>query len=152
MPYVFSPECDHAFNMLKKALISAPIVRSPDCSRPFELMCDASYFAIGEMLGQRHNKVFHAVYYASKTLIETQINYTTTEKELLVVASAFDKFRSYLVGTEVIVYTRYAAIKYLIAKKDTKPRSIRCVLLIQEFDLEIMDKKGVENLVVDHLS
>ena len=125
VPFVFSQECLESFNLLKEALISAPIVKTPDWSKPFELMCDASDFAIGAVLGQWHIKVFHTIYYASKTLIEAQINYTTTEKELLVVVFAFDKFRPYLVGTKVIVYTDHAAIKYLIAKKDAKPRLIR---------------------------
>ncbi|EOX99750.1 Polyprotein, 77260-80472, putative [Theobroma cacao] len=82
-------------------------------------------------------KILHPIYYASRTLNEAQANYTTTEKELLAIVFAFDKFRSYLVGTKVIVYTNHAAIKYLIEKKDAKPRLIRWVLLLQEFDLEI---------------
>jgi hypothetical protein len=103
-------------------------------------------------LDQRKEGRVHVVYYASKTLSEAQLNYVTTEKELLVVVFAFEKFRSYIVYLKVIVYTDHATIKYLLAKKDAKPRLIRWILLLQEFNVEIRDKKGVENVVVDHLS
>ncbi|XP_062114280.1 uncharacterized protein LOC133825338 [Humulus lupulus] len=91
-------------------------------SLPFELMCDASEFAVGAVLGQRKEKIFHSIYYASKTLADAQLNYTTTEKELLAVVFAFDKFEAYLVGTKVVVYTDHS------------------------------DRKGTENQVADHLS
>ena len=81
-----------------------------------------------------------------------QCNYTTTEKELLAIVFTLDKFRSYLLGSKVIVFSDHAALKHLLAKKESKPRLIRWILLFQEFDLEIKDRKGAENPVADHLS
>ena len=151
-PFDFNDECLDAFYFLKKALVSAPIIQPPDWTRPFEIMCDASDYAVGAVLGQTNNKKHHAISYASKTLVGPQLNYATTEKELLAVVFAIDKFRSYLVGAKVIIYTDHAALKYLLTKKDAKPRLLRWILLLQEFDLEIKDRKGVENPVADHLS
>ncbi|CAN6552417.1 unnamed protein product [Malus baccata var. baccata] len=148
----FNEECEKAFNHLKEMLTSAPIIVPPDWSFPFELMCDASDYALGAVLGQRKEKRPHVIYYASRTLNDAQLNYSTTEKELLAVVFALDKFRSYLLGTKVIIYTDHAALKYLFTKKEAKPRLIRWMLLLQEFDIEIRDKKGSENVVADHLS
>ncbi|CAN6557480.1 unnamed protein product [Malus baccata var. baccata] len=150
--FEFNEECEKAFNHLKEMLTSAPIIVPPDWSLPFELMCDASDYALGAVLGQRKEKRPHVIYYASRTLNDAQLNYSTTEKELLAVVFALDKFRSYLLGTKVIIYTDHAALKYLFTKKEAKPRLIRWMLLLQEFDIEIRDKKGSENVVADHLS
>jgi hypothetical protein len=148
----FDEKCLAAFRTLKSVFVSAPIIQPPDWSQPFEIMCDACDYAVGAVLGQRKEGRVHAVYYARKTLNGAQLNYATTEKEFLAVVFGFEKFRSYIVSSKVIVYTDHAAIKYLLAKKEAKPRLIRWILLLQEFDVEIRDKKGVENVVVDHLS
>ena len=115
-------------------------------------MCNASDLAIGAVLGQRGEGKPYVVYYASKTMNEAQRNYTTTEKELLAVVYALDKFRAYLVGSDIIIFTYHSALKYLLTKQNAKERLIRWVLLLQEFNLQIRDKKGIENVVVDHLS
>ncbi|KAM1775013.1 hypothetical protein ACFX12_044311 [Malus domestica] len=141
-----------SFKQLKELLTTAPIIVQPDWSPHFELMCDASDYALGAVLGQRKDKRPHVIYYASRTLNDAQLNYSTTEKELFAIVFALDKFRSYLIGTKVIVFTDHAALKYLLSKKEAKPRLIRWILLLQEFDIEIRDKKGSENVVADHLS
>ncbi|CAL8135368.1 unnamed protein product [Prunus armeniaca] len=152
VPFVFDYECEKAFNHLKELLTSAPIIVPPYWSLPFELMCDASDYTLGAVLGQRKDKKPHVIYYASRTLNDAQLNYSTTEIELLAVVFALDKFRSYLLGTKVIIYSDHSALKYLLTKKEAKPRLIRWMLLLQEFDMEIRDKRGCENVVADHLS
>ncbi|GKB80999.1 reverse transcriptase domain-containing protein [Tanacetum coccineum] len=123
-PFIFSKECIEAFETLKKKLTEASILVAPDWDLPFEIMCDASDFAVGAVLGQ----------------------------QLLAVVYAFEKFWSYLVLSKTIVYTDHSALKYLLAKQDAKPRLLRWILLLQEFDVIIRDKKGAENLAADHLS
>ncbi|GJS15161.1 reverse transcriptase domain-containing protein [Tanacetum coccineum] len=116
-PFIFSKECIKAFKTLKLKLTQAPILVAPDWDLPFEIMCDASDFAVGAVLGQ-----------------------------------PFEKFRPYLVLSKSIVYTDHSALKYLLAKPIAKPRFLWWILLLQEFDVIIRDKKGAENLAVDHLS
>jgi hypothetical protein len=147
----FNEKCLVASRTLKSALVSAPIIQPLDWSQ-LSRSCDASDYAVGAVLGQRKEGRVHVVYCASKTLNEAQLNYATTEKELLVVLFAFEKFRSYIVNSKVTIYTDYAAIKYLVAKKDAKPRLICWILLLQDFDVEIRYKKGMENVVANHLS
>ncbi|GKB65890.1 putative nucleotidyltransferase, ribonuclease H [Tanacetum coccineum] len=148
----FYNDCKKAFNILKEKLTTAPIIISPDWNEPFELMCDASDFTVGAVLGQLINGKFKPIYYASKTLNNAQEHYTTTKKELLAVVFSFDKFRQYLVLSKTMVYTDHSALKYLFSKQDTKPRLIQWVLLLQGFDIKTKDKKGAENLAADHLS
>nr|GEZ88639.1 reverse transcriptase domain-containing protein [Tanacetum cinerariifolium] len=120
-PSVISKECIDAFNTLKKKLTEAPILVVPDWNLPFKLMCDASDYAIGAVLGQRKSKHFQPIHYASKTMTEAQIHYTTTKKEMIVVVYAFEKFWPYLVLSKSIVYTNHSALKYLLNKQDAKP-------------------------------
>ncbi|RVW80067.1 Retrovirus-related Pol polyprotein from transposon 17.6 [Vitis vinifera] len=260
--FVWDEKCQKSFEELKQFLTTAPIVRAPNWKLPFEVMCDASDLAMGAILGQREDGKPYVIYYARKTLNEAQRNYTTTEKELLAVVFALDKFRAYLVGSFIVVdyyqkvlfsyesiqacqmmeellgqvkvrildiyrlefqvetraqakrskeekqansgsqesnssnraqfgaemrkiwpseancssfskygcyvmawmqshgnfshpevvFTDHSALKYLLTKQDAKARLKRWILLLQEFNLQIRDKKGVENVVADHLS
>ncbi|GKA60846.1 reverse transcriptase domain-containing protein [Tanacetum coccineum] len=124
-PFIFSEDCILAFQTLKKKLTEAPILIAPNWDQPFEIMCDASDYAIGAVLGQRIEKHFRPIHYASKTMSEAETNYTTTEKEMLAVVYAFEKFRSYLIMNKSVVYTDHSALKYLFNKKDAKARLLR---------------------------
>nr|GEZ36305.1 reverse transcriptase domain-containing protein [Tanacetum cinerariifolium] len=151
-PFIFSKDCIKASQTLKKKLTEAPILIAPNWDLPFEIMCDASDFAIGAILEQRHEKNFKPNHYDSKTMNDVESNYTTTEKEMLAVVYAFKKFRSYLIMNKSIVHTDHFSLKYLFTKKDAKARLLRWVLLLQEFDFKVLDTKGAENLAADHLS
>nr|GEW64931.1 reverse transcriptase domain-containing protein [Tanacetum cinerariifolium] len=151
-PFIFSNECIQAFRTLKEKLTEAPILIAPNWDQPFELMCDASDYAISAVLGQRVEKYFRPIHYASKTMNQAEANYTTTKKEMLAVVYAFEKFRLYLIMNKSIVYTDHSALKYLFAKKDAKARLLCWILLLQEFDFKVIDTRGAENYAADHLS
>ena len=110
-------------------------------------MCDANNFTVGAVFGQRKEGKPYVIYYASKLLNDAQINYTTTEKELLAIVYVSGKFRAYLVGQKVIVYFDHATVKCLLSKKDTKLRLLRWILMLQEFDWEVRNKKKVRILL-----
>ena len=127
--FIWDADCQKSFEKLKAYLTTAPVVRAPNWQLPFEVICDASDLAIGAVLEQRGGKPY-VVYYASKTLNEAQRNYTTTEKEMLAVVYALDKFRAYLVGSDIIIFTDHSALKYLLTKQNAKARLIIWVLLL----------------------
>ena len=112
IPFKFDEDCLKAFEELKKTLITAP-----DWSLPFELMCDANNYSVQAVLGQRKDKIFHSIYYTSKTLLMLSSIIPPLKKELLTIVFVFDKFKAYLVSIKVTIYTDHAAIKYLILKK-----------------------------------
>ncbi|XP_027338021.1 uncharacterized protein LOC113851946 [Abrus precatorius] len=120
----FDEKCKESFNILKKALTTTPIIQPPDWRRLFELMCDASNFTVGVILAQQVGKLPHVIYYASRILDLAQCNYTTTEKELLVIVFALDKFRSYLLRSKVVIFTDHSILKYLLKKTNSKLRLI----------------------------
>ena len=136
-----SPTCMEVFDKLKFALTSMSIIQPPNWTLPFEIMCDTSNYVIEAVLGQCIGKEAHAIHYASRTLNLAQCNYSTMKKELLAIVFALENFRSYLLGSKVIVFSDHAVLKYLLSKKESKPRLIQWILLLQEFDLEIKDKK-----------
>ena len=121
----FDESCQSSFENIKTRLVEAPIMAKPDWTKEFEIMCNASDYAMGVVLGQKTDKMFRAIYYASKSFNEAQENYATTEKEMLAIVFACEKFRPYILGSHVIIYTDHAAIKYLMVKKEAKPRLIR---------------------------
>ncbi|GKE20850.1 reverse transcriptase domain-containing protein [Tanacetum coccineum] len=140
-PFEFNDECQKAFELLKEKLTCAPVIVSPNCNLPFELMCDTIDFTVGAILGQKDGKNFHPIYFISKTLNPAQQKYTITKKELMAIVFAFDRFRSYLILSKTIVHTDHSSLKHLFKKQDAKPRLIRWIILLQEFDIEIKDKK-----------
>ena len=121
--FSFDVECLEAFKKLKGELITASIVQPPNWDLPFEIMCDASDYAVGAVLGQKKDGKTHVIYYASQTLNDAQMRYATTEKKMLAIVFAFEKFISCLVGSKVIVYTDHAALRHFFARRMQNPGS-----------------------------
>eukprot|EP00253_Pinus_taeda_P032971 PITA_32971 len=144
--------CQEALDALKGKLVTAPILRGPSWALPFHIHTDASNKAIGVALGQVEEKLLYAIYFVSKNLSNVELNYIVTEKELLAIVHYLNKFRHYITGYQTFVHTDHAAIRYLMNKPDVNACIIRWLLLLQQFDLTIIDKLGKENVVVDFLS
>ena len=121
---------------------TAPVLQGPNWDLPFQISSDASDTAIGAVLGQEEDKKPYAIYYISKNLSPTELNYIFTEKEFLVVIHVVNKFRHYITGYPVILYTDHSAIKYLANKPITNGRINRWLILLQEFDITIKDIPG----------
>lgn len=114
---LFDESCLQNFELPKKMLIETPILISPKCDLPFKLMCDTNDIPVGEIIGKLKEKMFHYIYFASKTADAAQSNYTIKKKKILVLVFSFYKCKSFLVGTKVVLYIDHIVIKYLLNKK-----------------------------------
>eukprot|EP00253_Pinus_taeda_P006309 PITA_06309 len=150
--FEWTNSCQKTFEELKHQLSTAPILRGPDWNLPFHISSDASDIAIGVVLGQEENHLPYAIYFISKNMTPAELNYTVIEKEFLAVIYAINKFRHYITGYSTFVHTDHSAIKYLMNKFVTNDRVTRWLLLLQEFDITIVDRPGKENVVADFLS
>eukprot|EP00253_Pinus_taeda_P035744 PITA_35744 len=150
--FKWTDDCEKAFDQLKHQLSIAPILRGPNWALPFHISSDASNTTIGAVLGQEENGLPYAIYFISKNMTPAELNYTVTEKEFLAVIYAINKFRHYITGYTTFVHTDHSAIKYLMNKFVTNARVTRWLLLLQEFDITIVDRPGKENVVANFLS
>eukprot|EP00253_Pinus_taeda_P017664 PITA_17664 len=149
--FKWDPDYQSAFETLKTRISEAPILRGPNWKLPFHISADASDTALGAVLGQK-DLIPYAIYYTSKNLTPIELNYTVTEKEFLAVVHAINKFRHYITGYETFVHTDHSAIRYLMNKPVTNGRVTRWLLLLQEFNITVLDRPGKQNTVADFLS
>jgi hypothetical protein len=150
--FKWTNHCQEAFDALKHQLSTTPILRGPDWTLPFHISSDASDTAIRVVLGQEENHLPYAIYFISKNMSLVELNYTVIENKFLVVIYAINKFRHYITDYSTFFHTDHLAIKYLMNKFVTNARVTRWLLLLQEFDITIVDRPGKENVVADFLS
>ncbi|GLJ19357.1 hypothetical protein SUGI_0348760 [Cryptomeria japonica] len=150
--FKWTPVCNEAFSKLKHALTQALVLKGPNWSLPFQIHTDASDYAIGVVLGQKVDKLEKEIYYIDKNLQGPELNYIVTEKEMLAVIYALIKFRHYIIGYPIFVHTDHTAIRYLMNKPSITDRLARWLLLMQEFDIIVVDKPMNSNVVANYLS
>lgn len=147
-PFNWTDKCDESFKKLKKLLCSSPVLRYPDYDKEFTLTTDASNVGLGGVLSQEG----HPICYISRTLNKPEMNYTTTEKELLAIVWAVKRLRQYLLGKKFTIQTDHQALKWLFNVKDPSSRLLRWRLKLEEYEYVIEYKKGKENQAADALS
>lgn len=150
--FEWSQEAEESFNQLKTALVSAPILKCPDFTLPFTIHTDASAYAIGSMLTQNHNGIEHPIAYCSRTLNKNEINYSTTERELLAIIYSLEQFRGYVEGQKCKIVTDHASLLWFYKLKNPTGRLSRWSMRLSQFDFEIEHRKGKENVIPDSLS
>lgn len=152
-PFKWTPEADKAFNSIKQALVSTPILACPDFTKPFAVHCDASAYGIGAMLTQEFDGIEKPIAYMSKTLTAPQRNYSITERELLSVITALEHWRCYLDnGKQFTIYTDHSALQWFLRLDNPTGRLARWCIRLSMFNFEIKHKRGSEHLVPDQLS
>lgn len=150
--FIWTDKCDIVFEELKRLVSIALVLWGLNWDLPFQISSDASDTAIRAVLGQEEDRKPYVIYYISKNLTPTELNYTMTEKEFLAVIYAINKCRHSIIGYPVVLYTDHSIIKYLANKPITNGRVTRWLIILQEFDITIKDQPGKENLVVEFLS
>jgi hypothetical protein len=149
--FLWTEQCQAAFETLKAKLFVAPVLRGANWALPFHISIDASDTAIGGLLGQKEDHQSYAIYFARKNLSPTELKYMVTEKEFLVVVHAINMLCHYITGYKLFLHTDHSTIIFLMNKTITNGRLTRWLLLLQEFNITIIDRPGKENLVVDLL-
>eukprot|EP00253_Pinus_taeda_P020317 PITA_20317 len=149
--FKWDPDCQSTFETLKTRISKAPILKGPNWKLPFHISTNASDTTLGAVLSQKY-LVPYAIYYTSKNLTPTELNYTVTEKELLVVVHAINKFRHYITGYETFIHTDHSEIRYLMKKHVTNGKVTRWLLLLQEFNINVLDRPGKQTIVANFLS
>jgi hypothetical protein len=147
--FTWTPACQNAFEIIKNKLVTTPVLRGPNWELPFHIHTDAFVSSMGVVLGQKEDNLFYSIYYISKNFTGAEVNY---EKEFLAVVYVINKFQHYITGYKVFVHTDHSAIRFLMNKPVVTGQVIRWLLLLQEFDVTILDKPGRENVVADFLS
>jgi hypothetical protein len=150
--FKWDDECQISFEILKQKLSTTPVLRGPNWSLPFHIYIDALDTSLGVVLGQRENQMPYAIYFVSKNLSPAKVNYTVTEKELLIVVHAINTFKHYITRYQAFVHIDHSAIKFLMNKTVTNTGVTRWLLLLQEFNINIIDRPSKDNLVANFLS
>jgi hypothetical protein len=150
--FVWTEQCQTAFKTMKAKPYVAPVIRGPNWNLPFHISIDASNTTTGGVLRQKEDHQSYAIYFVSKNMSPTELNYTVTEKEFLVVFHAINKFHHYITGYEVFVHTDHSSIRFLMNKPITNGRVTRWLLLLQEFNITVLDRPGKDNVEANFLS
>ncbi|CAK1602518.1 unnamed protein product [Parnassius mnemosyne] len=150
--FEWTTEADESFNHLKTALVSAPILKCPNFDLPFSIHCDASSVAVGGVLTQTYDGVEHPIAYCSRSLAKNEINFSTSERELMAVIYALEQFRSYVEGTKCKIITDHASLLWFYKLNNPSGRLARWSMRLSQFDFEIEHRKGKLNVIPDALS
>lgn len=145
-------KCEEAFNIIKENLIKAPVLSCPDFNIPFTVQCDASDYGLGAVLSQIQDGEERVICYLSRSLTKRERFYSTTQKECLAVLFAVEKLRPYLEGTKFTVVTDHWSLKWLHSIKDPMGRIARWSIRLQQYDFDVVHRKGKEHVVPDALS